>query len=63
MLMSLTVNEKKEGPISHALQMREATNLNNYHSWFILYRKTPNKVNFFLFIVSFFIQQHFLVFF
>ncbi|KAH6685952.1 SAC3/GANP domain-containing protein [Plectosphaerella plurivora] len=41
-LADLTPAEKEEGPIKHALSVRSALALNNYHRFFQLYLDTPN---------------------
>lgn len=41
-LADLTQTEKEEGPIKHALSVRSALALGNYHRFFQLYLDTPN---------------------
>lgn len=41
-LANLTTAEKEERPIKHALQIRSALALGNYHKFFQLYLDTPN---------------------
>ncbi|ERT02510.1 hypothetical protein HMPREF1624_00809 [Sporothrix schenckii ATCC 58251] len=41
-MADLTADEKKEEPIRHALQVRSALALGNYHRFFQLYLATPN---------------------
>ncbi|OAA42489.1 SAC3/GANP domain protein [Beauveria brongniartii RCEF 3172] len=40
--IDLTAAEKEEGPIKHALSVRSALALGNYHKFFQLYLDTPN---------------------
>jgi hypothetical protein len=48
LLSDLTPPAKNNLAVKHALQVREAVVLNNYHSVFKLYSKTPNKGGFLL---------------
>ncbi|KAM3553808.1 hypothetical protein MY1884_006473 [Beauveria asiatica] len=41
-MADLTAAEKEEGPIKHALSVRSALALGNYHKFFQLYLDTPN---------------------
>ncbi|KAI9732284.1 MAG: hypothetical protein M1818_007604 [Claussenomyces sp. TS43310] len=41
-LADLTIAEKEEAPIKHALDVRSALALGNYHKFFRLYLETPN---------------------
>ena len=45
MMKTLTVEEKKQGPVEHALKVRNALAQGNYGRFFKLYRVAPNKAS------------------